>query len=303
MKRIVRWVARTLIALVVIAALGLAFIYWRSGSMMARRIAINEAPLTIPTDAASIEQGKRITVMRGCVDCHGPDLGGGHPLVDSMIIGRVVGPNLTRGRGGLGARLTPTLIEHVVRHGVAEGGRMLLFMPSTDFSGLTDTDMADLIAYIKSVPPVNREVPSSYAGPLLRTLYVLGKVPLTSATLIDQHAPHTTTLQPAATADYGRYLAQACTGCHGEHLSGGRIPGLPPSFPAAQNITQNPVGGIGKWTQADFLNAIHTGKRPDGTSINPFMPWQSFSKTMTEVELDALWAYLQTVPSRPTGRR
>ncbi len=303
MKRFVTWALRLLLALVIIAALGLGFVYWRSNQLLARRISINEAPLTIPTDAASIAQGKRLTVLRGCTDCHGADLGGGKPLVDSLLVGRVVGPNLTRGKGGLGARLTPTLIEHAVRHGVAEGGRMLLFMPSTDFSGLTDTDTADLIAYVRSLPPVDRQVPGSYPGPLLRTLYLLGKVPLTSATLIDQHAPHTASLQPGATAEYGRYLAQACTGCHGMHFSGGRIPGLPPSFPPAQNITQNPTDGIGKWTKADFLNAIHTGKRPDGTAINPFMPWQAFSKTMTDVELDALWAYLQTIPARPTGRR
>ena len=303
MNRFVRWVVRTWVAVVVIAVLGLGFVYWRSSSMMARRISINEAALTLPTDAASIAQGKRLTVLRGCTDCHGTDLGGGKPLVDSFFVGRVVGPNLTRGRGGLGARLTPTLIEHAVRHGVAEGGRMLLFMPSTDFSGLTDADMADLIAYVRSVPPVNRSVPTSFAGPLLRTLYVFGKVHLNAAMLIDQHAPHVASISPLPTADYGRYLAQACTGCHGRHLSGGRIPGLPPSFPAAQNITQNPADGIGKWTHSDFINAIHTGKRPDGTAINPFMPWQAFSTTMTDVELDAIWAYLKTVPARPSGQR
>ncbi|MGH8040872.1 MAG: c-type cytochrome [Rudaea sp.] len=301
MKRLIRWVLRAVAVLVILVVVAMIFVYWRSNHLLAQRIIVDEPALAIPTNAAAIAQGKRLAALRGCTGCHGADLGG-DVLIDSFPVGVIAGPNLTRGMGGVGASLTPTLMERAIRHGLGAEGRMLLFMPSTDFSALTDADTADLIAFVQSVPPVDRQVPAVAPGPLLRTLFVFGKVPLVSALQIDQHAAHVAALTPEPSADYGRYLAQACTGCHGEHFSGGPIPGLPPSFPAAQNITPNPVGGLGKWTQADFIAAIRTGKRPDGSTINPFMPWRAFS-ALTDTELNALWAYLHTLPPRPSGTR
>lgn len=68
------------------------------------------------------------------------------------------------------------------------------------------------------------------------------------------------------------------------------------------NITPDPATGIGRWTKMDFYTAVRSGKRPDGSSIDPFMPWGTF-KQMTDTELDALWAFLQTQPPRPAGQR
>lgn len=300
MQRLMRRVLRAAAVLLVVVVVAAIFVYWRSNHLLAQRIVINEPALTIPTDAAAIAQGKRLARLRGCTECHGADLGG-RVLVDSFTVGVIAGPNLTRGTGGIGAILTPTLIEQAIRHGLGVGGRMLLFMPSTDFAGLTDADTDDLIAFVQSALPVDRQVPAASAGPLMRTLFLFGKVPLVYALQIDQHAAHVAALSPEPTASFGRYLAQGCTGCHGAHFSGGPIPGLPPSFPHAQNITPNAQTGIGKWTKADFVTAIHTGKRPDGSAINPFMPWRAFS-VLTDVELDALWAYLQTIPARAAGQ-
>ncbi len=300
MRRLAGWLLRLMAALAVIMVVAATFVYLRSNQLLAQRIHIDEPTLNIPADADAIARGKRLAMLRGCTDCHGADLGG-HVLVDSLPVGVIAGSNLTHGTGGIGRNLTATLIERAVRHGLGPGGRMLLFMPSTDFAKLTDADTGDLIAYVQSVPPVDRSIPAATAGPLLRTLFLLGKAPLVYALNIDQHAAHVASLTPEPTAEYGRYLAQACAGCHGDHFSGGAIPGLPPSFPHAQNITRDPAGGIGHWTHADFIAAMRTGKRPDNSSINPFMPWKAFS-AMTDVELDALWSFLQTVPARATGQ-
>jgi cytochrome c553 len=130
---------------------------------------------------------------------------------------------------------------------------------------------------------------------------LLGQVPLAEARVIDQHAPHAPTMAPEASAAYGTYLAHTCSGCHGEHFSGGRVPGLPPSFPAAANITPD-ASGIKGWNKADFYTAMRNGKRPNGSDINPFMPWQTF-KQLSDTELDALWAFLQALPPRAAGGR
>jgi mono/diheme cytochrome c family protein len=294
--RILRVLFKLVIALVVVVATALGLVYWRSSVLLAQHIEVREPALTIPADAEAIARGQHIAITRGCTDCHDKDLGG-RVLVDAFPIGRLAAPNLTRGKGGAGARLDAASLERAIRHGLGDGGRLLLYMPTTDFSALADTDTADLIAYVSSVAAVDRDIPVPTAGPLMRTLFVLDKAPLAYALRVDQRAAHAATIAPAATAEYGRYLANSCTGCHGEHFSGGRVPGTPPSFPPARNITPDPANGIGKWSKADFSAAVRTGKRPDGSTLNSFMPWKAFA-TLTDMELDALWAYLQTVPAR-----
>ncbi len=70
------------------------------------------------------------------------------------------------------------------------------------------------------------------------------------------------------------------------------MPGTPPSFPDAANLTP---AALGSWQLADFRRALREGKRPDGSAIDPFMPWQAMGR-MSDEELAAVWAYLQTLP-------
>jgi mono/diheme cytochrome c family protein len=292
--KIIRILGKLLLVLLVVLATALGLIYWRSSALMAQRFDVKEPALVVPSDDEARARGRHLAVTRGCIDCHSDDFGG-RVLVEALPLGRLAAPNLTHGKGGIGSRLDATSIELAVRHGLGEGGRMLLYMPTTDFSGLADADMADLIAYVSSVSAVDREIAPPVAGPLMRTLFLLDKAPLVYGLKIDQHAAHIAAMAKSDSADYGRYLAQGCTGCHGEHLAGGHVPGTPPSFPDARNITPDPVSGIGKWSKENFYAALRTGKRPDGSNINTFMPWKAFS-TLSDTELDALWAFLQTVP-------
>src|SRR5512135_649080 len=126
--KVLRVLFKIFIALVVVAATAIGLIYWRSGALMAQHIEVSEPALEIPSGAEALARGKHIAVTRGCTDCHGPDLGG-RVLVDAFPIGRLAAPNLTRGKGGVGARLDAASIERAVRHGVGEGGRLLLYMP------------------------------------------------------------------------------------------------------------------------------------------------------------------------------
>jgi mono/diheme cytochrome c family protein len=301
MRTWVRWVARIIFLLIGAVSIFFGYVYWRSGAMLAQRIEVDEPALSIPADADAVARGERLAITRGCPECHGTDLGG-KIVMDEAPVGRLSAPNLTRGKGGVGARLDAASIEHAIRHGVGAEGRILLFMPASDYAGLTDADAADIIAYVLARPAVNREMPAAKYGPVLRGLSVLGRLPLPDALRIDQHAKHATAMEAAPTAEYGAYVSRACVGCHGENFSGGPIPGLPPSFPPAQNITPDTTTGIGKWTKADFYTALREGKRPDGTTINPFMPWKAFAK-MSDTELDAVWAFLQGRPARAAGGR
>ncbi len=301
LRGILRWILQFLGVLVVMLLIAAAVVYWRSNKVLDERVDVHEAALTIPTDAEAIARGQHLAITRGCGECHGADFGG-KMVVDLLPVGRVAGPNLTRGKGGLPANFGDTDWERAIRHGVAPDGRMLAIMPIRDFAALTDADTADMIAFLRQVPAIEREMPAVSIGPILRLQMLLGAIPLAEARVIDHRGAHLAAMTPSPKADYGRYMSHTCTGCHGEHFSGGQIPGLPPSFPAAANITPDPNSGIGKWHKADFYTAMRAGRRPNGSDINPFMPWAQF-KQMSDTELDALWAYLQTLPPRPAGGR
>jgi mono/diheme cytochrome c family protein len=296
-----RYLMRALIALVVVV-LGIAgFVFARSELALHDTWTIDEAPLSIPTDADAIARGEHVAVTRGCPECHEKDFAG-KVVMESPPIGRMAAPNVTRGKGGLPADFADRDFEHAIRHGIKPDGHALLFMPARDFAGLSDADTADLIAYVKQKPPVDRELAPSYIGPIGRALFSFGQLPMLEARLIDQRAAHPARMESAATVEYGRYLAQSCTGCHGEHFSGGAIPGVPPDFPKPANITPDVATGIGGWNKPDFYRVFREGKKPDGSAVDPFMPWQAMGK-FTDTELDALWAYVRTVPARPGGHR
>jgi mono/diheme cytochrome c family protein len=179
-------------------------------------------------------------------------------------------------------------------------GHNLLFMPSRDFNRFGDEDLAALIAYVKQMPPVNDTVPTSRVGPVARALLLAGKVPLLDAAALDQHAPHSSAPPAEATPAYGEYLAMVggCAGCHRPNFEGGRVPGTPPNFKPAANLTPT---GIGTWTEADFVRVMRQGIGPGGVPVDSFMPFR-LTKGMTDTEIDALWAYLKTVPPQPMGK-
>ena len=298
MRRILVRTAAALFAIVLVFA---AFIFTRSELALRKVWKIDEPALPVPADEAAIARGEHLAITRGCTDCHGEDLGG-HVVMEVPAIGRMAGPNLTRGPGGLPADFGDANFERAIRHGVKPDGYAILFMPTRDFAALSDADTADLIAYVKSRPPVDRALAPSYIGPAGRALFAFGQLPMLEARLIDQHAPHIARIENAATVEFGDYLARACTGCHGQHFSGGPIPGVPPDFPIPANITPDAATGIGVYTKTDFYRVFREGKKRDGTAVDPFMPWQAMGR-FSDTELDALWAYLRTVPARPRGQR
>jgi mono/diheme cytochrome c family protein len=100
----------------------------------------------------------------------------------------------------------------------------------------------------------------------------------------------------------GKYISLAadCGSCHtasgGQPFAGG-VP-LKSAFGTlyGPNITSDRETGIGTWSKADFEKALRLGIAKDGSYLYPAMPYDAYTK-MTADDLDALWAYLQTVPA------
>jgi cytochrome c553 len=287
--------------LAVAVAVTAVVVYVATERRMHRTYAGPEASLVVPSDSATVAWGHHIVETRGCTDCHGPNLGGGN-VIDEPVIARIWAPNLTTGEGGVGRDLAPADWERAIRRGVAKGGRPLKIMPSLEYNSLSDSDLVAAIAYLRTVPPVNNTVPVNRTGPLGRLLFFLRKIPLLAAESIDQNVTSHTAPTPGPTAEYGRYLATGCTGCHGVHFSGGPIPGMPPDAKPAANLTPDTTTGIGTWSEADFFTALREGRRPDGTALSDEMPWRVTSK-LTDDEIRAVYLYLKTVEARPAGGR
>lgn len=297
--KVLKWIGYGFAGLLVLLAAAATAVTLASNRKLARQFVVSAAAAKIPTDTSAIRLGEHLTKVRGCRDCHGADLGGAK-VIDDGAMGKIYGTNLTRGRGGLPATWRDEDFVRAIRHGVGPDGRGLFLMPSHEYSSLTTEDFGAIVAYIKSVPPVDRDRVAIQLGPVARVLTALGKIQL-AAEQINHAEVKPAVVVPGISAEYGRYLANGCIGCHGPNLSGGKIDIGPPDWPLAANLTPHPATGFSKWSEADFLRAMRERRRPDGSEINPVMP--AVFGQMTDVELKALWAYLRTLQPFPTGGR
>jgi mono/diheme cytochrome c family protein len=285
-----------LIGLLVLAA---GAVYATTNYRLRRLHTVEVRPIVVPGDAAAIARGKHIVTTRSCADCHGADFGGAK-VVDDPAAGKLYGPNITTGHGGLPANYSDLDYVRAIRHGLAQDGRALIMMPSAEYTTLSDEDLAAIIAYLKTLPAVDRERGPVQPGPAIRALMAAGQIQL-SAEEIDHAAHRPASVTPSPTAEYGKYLAASCTGCHGPNLSGGKIPGTPPDWPATANLTPHASSRLPAWTEEQFLATLRTLQRPDGSAVHPLMP--AAIGQMTDEELKAIWAYLRTLPATETGAR
>ena len=299
MPRVLKWGLAVVGVLVLVLGVAVGGAYALSSRRMAQRFTVADESVPVSTDSATLAHGRHIAVTRGCADCHGADFGG-TTFIDGMPFARLTASNLTTGKGGVAAGMTVADWVRAVRHGVGREGRALLFMPAQEFNALSDEDLGALVSYLRTVKPVDREPTPNAVGPVGRALYLAGKVPLVPAELIDHTAPRKPSPAAGRTVEYGQYLAAGCAGCHGAGFAGGPIPGTPPEWPPAANLTPH-ADGLASWQEADFVRALRTGRRPDGRELKPEMPWKNFGQ-FTDDELAAIWMYLRTLPPRPSPK-
>lgn len=285
-----------LIALIVVAGL---VIYVLSEQRINKTHSVSVAAVTIPTAETEIREGERLAKMRGCTGCHMADLAGDSAFIAGAPVGTIPSANLTAGEGGHGQTYSDTDWVRAIRYGVNQAGRGLWIMPSHEYFSMSDQDLGRLIAYLKTIPAVDRVHPPRQLGPLFRALLVTGQLPLLAVEQIDVTAAPPAAPLPGESIEYGQYLAVTCSGCHGANYTGGALPGADPGAPEAANLT--PGGVMQNYSEAQFVTAMRTGIRPDGSAIpNEVMPWQVLGGSLTDSELKALYLFFQSLPAAPT---
>ena len=264
-----------------------------------RVVDVAPAPVAYRTDEESLRRGRYLFATRGCMHCHGAD-GGGRAFIDDPKGLYIKSPNITS--DGVVKDYTETDWVRSIRHGVKPSGQPLLVMPSADFNRLTDEDLAAIVAYARSLPPAPGGAAEIRLPLIVKALYGLGVVQ-DAAEKIDHTVPPSPPIPPAVTPEYGAYVANSCIGCHGASLSGGKIPGGPPDWPSAANLTPGSHSVMPRYdTPEKFVAMMHSGQRPDGSAVSPVMPFETLA-AMSEVDLRAVYAYLSTLASRPHGSR
>ncbi|MGV8805471.1 MAG: c-type cytochrome [Polaromonas sp.] len=305
MKRWIKWTVGAMVALVVVAAAAAVVGTQLAERKRQRQVTIELAPerwaaTLASADAATLARGKYLFNSRGCAECHGVT-GAGREFINDGKGMRIKSPSIAPGQGSVVAHYTPADWVRTVRHGVKPDGRPVFIMPSEDYNQLTQDDMGALVAYVRSLPPANGSAAQVELPLPVKLMYGYDAIK-DAAQKIDHSLAPPQPIPENVSAAHGAYVANMCIGCHGPGLSGGKIPGTPPDWAPAANLTPGPGSVLKRYPSADqFVAMLRSGKRPDGTAIT-VMPFESLGQ-LSDVDARAVYAYLQTVPAKPAGQR
>lgn len=290
LRKLGKWIGGTLLTIAVVLLATYFYISYTLDGRIEKHYTFAAEQLAIPQDKATLERGEHLALIKGCVECHGEKLAG-KVLVDNAPLGRLSSSNLTRGKGGRPANYSTADWLMALRHGVDRSGRPLLYMPSHETTVLSKSDLQSLIAYCQHIPAVDNELPVHRVGPIVKVMTYVGKMPLLPVEKIDHTRPMVAQADTVEGIAQGKYLSVSCSGCHQPSMKGGES--TVPGGPLIPDLTR--TGATGRWTKAQFINTLRTGKTPNGHQLNNNdMPWKMTAQYSTS-ELTSLYQYLHSL--------
>ena len=189
------------------------------------------------------------------------------------------------------------------------GERLIPVHPYTVFNGMAAQDLKDVVAYLRSVPAVNRQTPAKKISvPLFESVFL----PAWLATFAAVENPPASA--PASGMARGEYLTRAvghCGECHtprtmtmavdNTRFLAGNPKGKGPEGSAVPNITPDRETGLGSWTEDQITDYLETGNKPDGDVAGGLMAEviQGSSagyKDLTKADRQAIAKYLKSIP-------
>jgi len=255
-----------------------------------------------------VARGRDLAEVVHCMYCHSEtDWKTGQPLPGTAGAGVqsfpddgfqwVVAPNITSDPETGAGRWSDEQLANAIRNGIGHDGRRLIaFMPYPALRQLPDEDLASIIVYVRSLPPVRRRLKPIVVPKEFEALR-LQLPPLRSVPPPDLSTPVKRGEWLAALAD--------CKGCHssvdrkfepirGMEFGGGLWGTGRYGSLTASNLTRDPTG-IAYYDETVFLRTIRTGRVNGVRPLSGFMPW-SYFRNLTDDDLRAIFAYLRSLP-------
>jgi len=293
LNRVLRILLGITLSLAVLAGIGVFGINTAFSKKVEEKFAAPKLAINLPTDTASLAEGKRWVSISGCQHCHGVDMAGKVVMdPDSAPLGAFIGPNITS--GGVTKGWTKEDWLRTLRYGVHKDGTGLLLMPSYDYAQLSEQELSRMIAYLQTVPPSETVMPKSEPSVLGKMIVLAGDLPFEAAKInrLPLFSPAPDTSDAVA---HGKYLSVMCSGCHLEKLEGRNNP--EPGGPVIPAIHGN--SAIVKAGFSAFEKVFRNGVGSDGRNLKArYMPFYTF--TYTDQELKHLYAYLESVKPKTT---
>lgn len=284
MRKVLRWLGYVLAAIMVLALLFAAWVWFASGRVVGRTYEAAPERLAAPSAAQLADAGRQLRIL-GCANCHGRGLEGGL-VFDGQPFATVWAPNLTE----LAPRIGDQQLAAAIRQGIGHDGRALFIMPSDMYSRLSDQEVAALIAAIRRTPRSGGLAPPIRWGPIGRFALATREIRPVMATREDYRVRQPYDTGPGEAA--GRRLAAtACAACHGPDLTGGGAEGgdrAPPDLAAAA-----------AYDLAQFRTLMRTGVPPGGRDLGGMkeVAERDFANYSDE-EVGQLYAYLRARAER-----
>lgn len=257
-----------------------------------------------------LARGRYLVVgVAGCEMCHtpkdwnthgAPNLPGkemaGQVFPVPELPGTIVSSNLTPDPETGAANWSDDEIARAIREGIAHDGHAIFpMMPYAAYRNLSDEDVASIVVYLRSLPPVRNPLPPTRVDFPVKYLIRNAPQPLTS--------PVTGPGPQASPVERGRYLVKIGCGCHSPEDRKGPIRGLeygggevlkgPWGEVTSANITPD-ASGISYYDEATFIQALRTGY-VKARKLSSIMPFGDFVN-LTDDDLKAIFAYLRTLP-------
>ena len=269
------------------------------------------ARLSLDLSSQEVAQGKYLAVAGNCASCHttveGQLMAGGVPF--ETPYGRIYSTNITPDSAtGLGDWTLPDFVR-AMRHGVGDAGEHLYpVFPYPHFAQMTDSDVAALFAYLKSLPPVSSSPPENalmFPFSQRRLLAAWKLLYLKSERFQPSQAQSTQW-------NRGAYLVNAvahCGACHAPRnalgatassMSGGtyrdKIPGGELRTWSTPGLT-NDTMGLAYWSHAELVSYLKTGVNRYVDTFGPMNKViMSSTRRLTEQDIDAMAVYLKSLP-------
>lgn len=292
MKRFLKITAYVLGTLILIILLASWYFSSKFNAEFEKVFAFEPDEIMIPNDSASVERGRILSV--DCRSCHGADLAG-KIFFEDPGIGVLPSSNLTRAKGSETEHYTNQDFVRAIRHGLNKSGNKLMIMPCKSISHLSDEDLGSLIAFINTLPKVEKTFPSrkfTFMSQVMAGSGLFGD--LFHYDLID-HAKlkNIPSVPVGPTPEYGFYLVNihGCNDCHKKDLKGGKSPD--PVSPPVPDISMS--GNFGKWSSEQFTAVFRTGTTPEGKALqSEFMPFAGLG-AHTDEEIEAVYNYIKSL--------